>query len=181
MKAMKFLLLAACITGVSFAQDAAATKPSSGILGYLDPQTGAFRPVQINKSAPSEVPAVTPTTGKFVFNVSIAVNPGLASSAKITCSAGVSVGEPSNFTGFGDTVVATATRSGGTAACTINVPYGWYLQTPTKDTVVISVTVSADAGTLGTPPYSIGSSLQELSIAVPASGATTTEAINTAI
>jgi hypothetical protein len=161
-----------------FAQDA-QTKKTPGILGYLDPKTGAFRILPTPGASPAESPMVTPTTGKLVFNITIAVNPGLATSAKILCSATAAVAEATTAGVFEDTGTVVATRSGATAKCSVTLPYGWNLAKPSSDVVSLSVTVTATTGTA--PPITEAISSQSLSIPVPTSGSTTTEAISTAI
>jgi hypothetical protein len=182
MKTTKLICTIVCALGLvasAFAQNV-ESKKSPGILGYLDPKTGAFH-VLTRSVGPEETPQVTPTTGKFVFNITIAVNPGLPSTSKISCTASVAVEEAATVSLFEDNGAAAATRSGSTATCSITLPYGWYLTTPTTDMVTLNIQVASVTGKVGTLPYSDGLSSQTLSIKVPASGSTTTETISTAI
>jgi hypothetical protein len=182
MKMMRLFLAISCLLGLvasGFAQDV-QTKKTPGILGYLDPKTGTFRILPTPGTSPAESPTVTPTTGKLVFNITIAVNPGLSSSAKILCTATAAVSEASTAGVFEDTGAVAATRTGGTAKCSVTLPYGWNLANPSSDRVGLSVNVTATVGT-GAPPFTENISSQSLSIAVPPSGTTTTEAISTTI
>jgi hypothetical protein len=182
MKTVKLIFAIACVLGLAascFAQDV-QTKKTPGILGYLDPKTGAFRILPTPGTGPAESPTVSPTTGKLVFNLTIAVNPGLSSSAKILCTATAAVAEASTGGVFEDTGAVAATRTGSTAKCTATLPYGWNLANPSSDRVGLSVNVTATVGT-GAPPFTESISSQSLSIAVPPSGTTTTEAISTSI
>jgi len=87
MKLTKLLFVVACLLGLvagGFAQNA-ETKETRGTFGYLDSKTGVFHRLT-RTPLPAEAPAITPTTGKFVFNVTITVSSALPTTAAIGCS-----------------------------------------------------------------------------------------------
>ena len=182
MRTMKLLFAIACLLGLlatSFAQNAETGK-SSGVFGYMDPKTGLFHSLNRTPLA-IEPEAITPTTGKFVFNVTITVSSALPTTAVIEClvSGGV-VGDPAGT--FTNTVTVTATRSGNTATCTLNVPYSWDLTTPTKDVVAFDLAVTASAGSPASASfYEETFTAPAITTKVPATGTTTTETIATTI
>jgi hypothetical protein len=186
MKTTSLFLSAACflvLVASGFAQDAqsenAQPKKSPGILGYLDPKTGAFRILPTPDKVSPELPAVTPTVGKFVFNITIALNPGLSPTAKLLCTATAATSEAATQSLFEDFGTAVATRAGATAKCTITLPYGWTLASPASDFVSLGVQVSSSTGTV--PPTVSALSSQSFIIKVPPSGTTTTQTVSTSI
>ncbi len=180
MKLTRLLFAVACVMGIvagGYAQNAQSTKPE---FGYMDRKTGMFH--SLSRPLPdAEAPAITPTTGKFVFNVTITVSSALPASAVITCvvSGGVAdltSGEFSNVAGI------AAKRSGNTATCTVTIPYSWDLATPAKDVVQMDLQVDASVGTLGTSSFYEESFIAPaITAKVPANGTTTTENIATTI
>ena len=158
-----------------FSQD--ANKP--GILGYLDPQTGAFRP--IGQKAPQTTAASpAPTTGTLVVNITITIQSSIPANANITCSVQGSVNEtvsvnPYEYNFMSESASTTATRSGSSASCSLTIPYSWILSTPARDMVNVSYTISA-FGTGVTPTLSSRYSTAGIAtVGVPANGTTTTE------
>lgn len=174
------LCVCACFLGMNAAlwsQNATATR---GVLGYLDPHTGAFR-VLPHPNAEAEPPATTTVTGKLVFNFTITVDATIASTAKIACSASaitednLSSGNPSIFE---EEASALATRTGSTATCTVNIPYSWKLATSSTDSIVLEYTIDAPVEATSTTVFPTRlSSATVATIKVPASGTTTTETI----
>jgi len=183
MKLMKLLFAVICSLGLlasGFAQTT-ETQKKTAVFGYMDPKTGLFHSLARTPLSPEEAAAIVPTTGKFVFNVTITVNSALSTKAVIGCEA---VGGVADLTTgeFTNIVAVTATRSGTTATCTVTVPYSWDLATPAKDTVAFDLSVSASVGTLGsTTFYDETFTAPGITTKVPANGATTTENITTTI
>src|ERR1700680_1054923 len=67
MKTVKFLFVAACVLGLAasaFAQ--VQTRQSPGILGYLDPKTGAFHTLPVPDSDSAEALTTTTVGGTFI-------------------------------------------------------------------------------------------------------------------
>ena len=154
------------------------------IHGYLDPQTGIFHPFARPSESDAEVAAAAAKTvsGKLVFNFSITVDATIAATAKIACSASATLED--NITAgipilIEEQATALATRSGSTANCTVNIPYSWNLATSTTDMINLQYTISAPAAATVAASFPSRLSIQSLpAIKVPASGATTTTAIN---
>jgi hypothetical protein len=154
------------------------TNKTHGILGYLDPKTGAFRALP-RAVRPSADASITPTSGTYTFTFNITVSSALPASAGIYCSASASVTDDvEGF--FSNDVSITATRKGSTATCTLTMPYEWYLNTPSKDLVSLSWSVytSTDIGKEGYTEDAEGSLPTK---SVPANGATTAETVTTTI
>ena len=182
MKFMKTLIAAAgflALAAGSFAQTA-ASQESAPTFGYMDAKTGMFH--TLSRPLPSaETPAVTPTTGKIVFNVTITISSALPASAVITCLATGGVADAATGE-FSNVAAVTAKKTGTTATCTVSVPYSWDLATPAKDIVEFDLSVEATSGTLGSATfYEEAFTAPAITIKVPANGATTTETIATTI
>jgi len=181
MKFMKLLIAVTCLLGLiagAFAQEA-ETRTSKGTFGYIDRKTGMFHPLERTPLSAEAAAAITPTTGTFVFNVTITVSSVLPTTALINCA--VSGGVSDLKTGFFSNYVnVPAKRTGNTATCTLSVPYEWSLATPTTDTVSMDISVStATSSTAGS--YEEYFTAPALTLKVPANGATTTTAISTTI
>jgi hypothetical protein len=182
MKLMKMLFAVTCLLGLigsGFAQNADNAK-AQRTFGYVDQKTGIFHP--LNRSVqPDAVPAVTPTTGTFVFNVTMSVSASLPTTAVIVC---IVTGGVDDLTSgaFSNAVGVTAKRTGSSATCTVNVPYSWDLANPTKDTVDMDLEVSATVGTFGSDSfYEESFTAPAITMKVPANGTTTTKTITTSI
>jgi hypothetical protein len=157
------------------------TKP--GILGYLDPKTGAFKPLVQRPVEDEEAAALAPITGTFVFNFTVSIKSTNLGSDTIACTANASTNEFANGFNAEESASVKATVSGSKATCKVTIPYSWPLKTPINDTVSLQYSVEAvGAGTatvLGLPNRLSSQSLP--SIKVPLNGATTTETINSTI
>ena len=176
MKVSKPLLICMCclIAAPAVWGQAANPQANHGILGYLDPQTGAFRllPAVDNSVEP---PPITTFTGTISLTITVTLKTtGLTN---IVCTATAAVedaitsGSPRTFL-ESDTVAATGT--GSTRTCKLSIPYSWGLATQSSDTINTDYTVSGSASsTAATPPLrSTGLSPFD-SRKVPANGATT--------
>jgi hypothetical protein len=144
----------------------ASAKP--GILGYLDPHTGAFRPAVEDDT---ELPAATTFTGTITVTITITVKSTSVSS--FTCTAVVSVLDGTTSPVFFDesnTVAATGT--GSTRTCKLTIPYAWSLTTQSTDNMTTTYSVSATTGTSGLPQRTATRSPLDTR-KVPANGATT--------
>ena len=134
-------------------------------------------------------PAITPTTGTFVFTFTVMVKSTLPKNSILVCNATLSVSEagPNIF----QKAAGIGTVSGSTGTCKVTMPYSWFLATPTKDTVLLNVSVEEDyvlqvTASNGTAILTTPVQLNKIdenigSIAVPLSGATTTEAVSATI
>jgi hypothetical protein len=147
MRITKLLLICLCcvmVAPVVWGQtENGPAKP--GILGYLDPHTGAFRPVP---SGAEESPdALTTFTGTITVTLTITLKTtGLTN---ITCSEEVSVLDAAatspRFYAESNTVVATGT--GGTRTCKLSIPYAWALATQSSDNMSTGYAVFSSTGT----------------------------------
>lgn len=187
MKTMKFFFAMACVLGLAascLAQNADTNAPTKKLSGIQAARAAALRALKAHDQSPAEVPAAatTPTTGTFVFTITIDLHPGFPSSEKISCSADASTQEyaTSPFVGFSADGTVAATVSGNTATCSITLKYGWLLATPTTDTVALGVDVFAVYGTEGIIPFYVNESTWSSTISVPASGSTTAVKVTTA-
>jgi hypothetical protein len=153
---------------------AASNAAKPGILGYLDPHTGSFRPLVHAADDTAEPTAITTFTG--TVNVTITVTLKTTAITNVVCTIGVSV-EDAITTGapriISESDSVTATGTGTTRTCTLSIPYSWGLSTQSSDMMNTTYTVGGSASTTGTLP-SRGSTLSPLdSRKVPSSGTTT--------
>jgi hypothetical protein len=147
MRSAKLFLICLCCLIVVPAVWGQETKSSAkpGILGYLDPQTGAFRPVPTVVDENAEAPAAAVFGGTITVTLTITVKSvGLTS---VSCTADTSVlDSPSTggvFWSESDTVTATGTT---TKTCKITIPYSWSLLTGATDSMSTSYTVIGTGG-----------------------------------
>ena len=143
-----------------------------GILGYLDPQTGAFRPVPATVDDSAEPPVLTTFTGTITVTLTITLK--TAGITTVSCSANVSVPDATSTITprfYNELANATGTNSGTTRTCKLTIHYAWGLQTQASDTMTTSYSV---AGATVTVPLARLSTLTPLDARkVPSSGTTT--------
>jgi hypothetical protein len=174
-------LAGACIVLPAWAGDAPAT--SKGVLGYLDPTTGAFRPARQAASAEPQAAAATAVTRYGVVEVTGTYyihSATITGSTPIVCVATLSTYDYASevdYSSIEEAASAKATVSGNKATCVVEIPYEWFLYSVTTDTVSVNVSVYAGLGTntiTGALAGSVRLSERGLpSIPVPADGATT--------
>lgn len=175
MRIAELLLICICCTMVApavWAQTADASA-QPGILGYLDPHTGAFRPVPSGAGEVEEPDALTTFGGTITVTFTITLK--TAGLTSITCSVNVSVLDQITTSPrtFIETATATATGSGTTRTCKVTIPYSWGLGSQASDSMTTTYSVFGSASaTPGLPTRS--STLSPLDTRkVPANGATT--------
>jgi hypothetical protein len=169
------LVCLCCLIAVSAAWGQTANSASKpGILGYLDPVTGAFRPVPaVTEENLAEAPAATLFTGTITLTITVTLK--TTALTNITCNADSVVED--NLTTLTprfitETNTVAATGSGATRTCKLSIPYSWSLLTSASDSISTSYSVSGSVGTTGLPQRI--SSLRPLDTRkVPASGTTT--------
>jgi len=152
---MKNLLLicVCCVLAAPAGWGQAANKQANqGILGYLDPHTGAFRPVPPAATEdPDVLPAATTVGGTVTVTLTITLKTtGLTN---IVCSEGLSVID-SGARIYDESNSVTATGTGTTRTCKLAIPYSWSLLTPTTDSMSTTYTVTGFTGTSGLPSRS---------------------------
>jgi hypothetical protein len=145
------------------------TKP--GILGYLDPQTGAFRPAPAASADALDPVTLTTFTGTITVTLTITVkSTGLTS---FSCSAGVSVLDAITSSaprGYDESATAAATGSGTTRTCKLTIPYAWGLATQSADSMTVTYGVLGSSTTVATRTSGLSPLATQK---VPANGATT--------
>ena len=183
MRITKLVLICMCCVMVApmvWAQTAnSQAKP--GILGYLDPHTGAFRPIAPPAEDTAEPPALTTFTG--TINVTLTITVKTTGITNIVCSIGTAVEDnlTAAFRLFDESNSVAATGAGTTRTCKLSIPYSWGLMTQSSDSMSTSYTVSGGgSATLGVPNRT--STLSPLDTRkVPANGTITTLTANVTI
>ena len=158
--------------------------------GSYDPATGTFAPLAATQDP--DAPALTPTTGTLVFNVTISAKTAVPKNGAIRCFAVGFVSDPGS--GYHATEIATGIAklvSGTTYSCNLMIPYSWLLAAPGSDKISLDtfatigegVQITATNGTgIVVVPASIRRTIQSNgAIKVPANGATTTETVSITI
>jgi hypothetical protein len=179
MRITKLLLICMCCVMVmpTVWSQTANSQAKPGILGYLDPHTGAFRPVPAAAEEDSALAAATTFTGTITVTLTITLKTtGLTN---IVCSEEASVVDAAT-TGspriFAESNTVAATGTGATRTCKLAIPYSWSLTTAATDNMSTSYSVSGNAGTT-LPQRSSGLSPLDTR-KVPANGAITALAAN---
>ena len=174
MRITKLLLICLCCVVVAPAVwgQTGNGRAQPGILGYLDPHTGAFRPVPSAAQEDADVPATTTFTGTVTITLTITLKTtGLTN---FTCTEELSVLDAitTSLRIFTESNSVLATGTGTTRTCKLSIPYSWGLTTQSSDNMTTTYSVVGTTGTTGLPERT--SSLSPLDTRkVPASGATT--------
>jgi hypothetical protein len=174
MRITKLLLICLCCVMMAPAVwGQTASEPAKpGILGYLDPHTGAFRPVPVVAEEDSDLASSTTFTG--TVNVTLTITLKTAGLTKIICSEEVSVIDAITTSAhiFSESNAVAATGTGTTRTCKLAIPYSWSLATQSSDNMSTTYSVSGTAGTTVVPERT--SSLSPLDTRkVPANGVVT--------
>jgi hypothetical protein len=169
-----FLICLCCSALVPAVWGQTAHAPAkAGILGYLDPQTGAFRPVPTATEENPDPSALTTYGGTITITLTITVkSTGLTSFSCTADVVAVDNAGSASARGYSENVNATATGSGTTRTCKMTIPYSWSLLTQSSDSMTTSYSVTG----LSTSSPLIGrsSNLYPLDTRkIPASGTTT--------
>ena len=144
MRRTTLLLICICClltTASVWGQETKQSRP--GILGYLDPQTGAFRPAP----APIEeveAPATAVFGGTITVTLTITVKSVGITSISCTAETIVADGGAGSYT-ESDTVSATGT--GTTRTCKVTIPYSWGLASGATDAMQTFYSVFGSGGT----------------------------------
>lgn len=155
MRIKKLLLICmCCLIAAPAVWGQAANRPAKpGILGYFDPQTGAFRPVQPAAEEDADLAAATATTFTGTITVTLTITLKTAGLTTITCEADV-LAEDALTTipiTLDESNVVVATGTGTTRTCKLTIPYAWSLTTQPSDSMMTSYSVFGGAGTTGLP------------------------------
>jgi len=188
----KIILVCVCLVGLTqlvWSQNsnlsAVPGGRAHGVPGYLDPQTGTFT-TKVQAAQSSETPAVTyvERSGTWEIELTITLTTKPASGDIVTCSAEADVYDPNSiyWQENGGTV---ASVSGGTATCTVSLPYLWWLTSPIPTDELVGIYYEVDllhVITVGTTSEIVSTRKNQHTygyLAVPANGATTK--INTTV
>jgi len=167
------LICVCCVLAAPAGWGQTANSQAKGILGYLDPHTGAFRPVPAAPTEDPDVLAAATTVGGTV-NVTLTITLKTAGLTNITCNEELFVTD--NITGgprsYNESDTVAATGTGTTRTCKLSIPYSWSLVTPTTDSMTTSYSVIGFTGTSGLPSRSSGLSPLDTR-KVPANGTIT--------
>jgi hypothetical protein len=178
MKISKLLLICICclIAAPAVWGQAANSQAHHGILGYLDPQTGAFRPAApAAEDAAAEPPPVATFTG--TLNLTITVTIKSVGITSVFCSMNTSVTDaPTTISPrfFDESNSVTASGTGTTRTCKLSIPYSWALATQSSDSMVTSYSVTGTPTTTTALPNRNSTLSPYNSTKVPATGTTTT-------
>ncbi len=149
MRIAKQMLFCICCLGIAVPAawgQAANSQATTGILGYLDPHTGAFRPVPPAVEDDASLPPAAVVGGTITLTITITVK--TAGLTNFICNANTSVLDGATIFYEYNTVAATGT--GSTRTCKLSIPYSWSL-TGSTDTMTTSYTVTGTTGATGLP------------------------------
>jgi hypothetical protein len=178
MRITKLLLICICcvIAVPAVWGQAANIQAKPGILGYLDPHTGAFRPIPPPADDAADLlPAFATFTGTINFTINVTVKS--VGIANVVCSMEVSVFDGSgtiNPRSFGESDSVLATGTGSARKCTLSIPYSWALATQSSDSFTTSYVVSGTSTATNALPNRSSSLFPYATTKVPSSGTTTT-------
>ena len=148
MRITKLFLICMCGVMVAPAVWAQTTNSQAkpGILGFLDPHTGAFRPVPAVAEESLDAPAAATFTGTITLTITVTLKTtGLTN---ITCSEEVSVLDgTTSFSSFGESNTVAATGTGTTRTCKLSIPNSWGLTTQASDNMTTSYSFVGTTGT----------------------------------
>lgn len=151
MRATKLLLTCVCCILVAVPAtwgQAAESRATPGVLGYLDPHTGAFRAVPAAPEQDAELAAATLFGGTVTVAITITVK--TTALTNFTCNATVSAFD-AGATIFTESNTVAATGTGTTRSCKLSIPYSWGLATQSTDNMSTSYEVLGSTGATGLP------------------------------
>jgi len=177
MRFSKMVLVCICLLGLTQPARSQQTEGSQkkegaaeqGIPGYLDPRTGAFKPMAKAPLEESDI-EVTSTAGDFKVTYNITVKSSIPSTAPVLCTFETFVSDIGSGLTMSDTMTVAATGSGSSRSCSLDMFYSWPLSTPGNDMVTLSYSV--DATGTGTGTFKERVSTQSLPSKKPANGQT---------
>jgi hypothetical protein len=190
MRILSLAAIAALTLGVmlagspsSAAQSGNANSPHKKILGYQNPETGEFEPLV---RAIPDASSTTPTTGTVEVTLTITVKTPLPKGGAIICGADLTAISENKATFayayWYEQGYTTATVSGSTATCTVNVPYSWVVPAASsaiQNSVTGTYSVQMDSASTGTTASTVDptgtvrySSGAFLNGAIPTTGST---------
>jgi hypothetical protein len=98
---------------------------ASGIFGYLDPATGAFR-IATPQRAVASAAVTAVSKGTIAVSFTIGIASAIPANSPITCAVTANVYLAANpYAPITDSASAVATRNGAVATCRVTIPYLW--------------------------------------------------------
>lgn len=186
----KVVLTSVCLIGFALPVCAQQTSKTTGILGRLNPQTGAFTPAHLAPLVDPET-APAPHTGTLTFTLTVTIKSPIATASTLSCTATADVMDNETSEAAIRDIIQTATTTVALAAkatsakCTVTIPYSWTLVTPTLDSINLSYGVTQYPTTTTTTVLTVLQGYESFteeagSIAVPAAAGAVT-ALNYAV
>jgi len=182
-KIFRTALVCACLAGLmhgAFGQNI-PQRNKGGVRGIMDPTTGVFTPTPpAVADEDAAAAAIIPTTGKLVVAFTIKLVTPVPTGGSLFCIVIAAVSDVSTTFQLNNQIseeaTTKATVSGGTATCTVTIPYSWNLTNAAKDTVDLQYDLDM-AGSVTSPGFLTRTSSQFVvpgagAIKVPANGAT---------
>jgi len=147
------MLIGLCLFGLlasGWSQDSTNTV-TPGIPGFLDPQTGSFKPMPLVPEGYSDLSNPAQTGGKIVLTLTTTLTTSFPTGEVFSCGLNATVADIMSGLTFSDTIFVTATKTGNTLNCTVTLPYGWDLASPTQDVMLVLYTINAVNGSGSNP------------------------------
>ncbi|MGO9086928.1 MAG: hypothetical protein ACLQBK_17025 [Candidatus Sulfotelmatobacter sp.] len=123
---------------LALAQTATRT-PAKKVFGYQDSKTGTFHPLGKSADLMSPDVATTTYTGTVEATITITLKTALPKGDVIVCSVDATATTESETTfagvAYDERSASTATVSGSTASCKVNIPFSWVMFTPSTTVV----------------------------------------------
>jgi len=188
MNLVVFAILVLGLAPFSFGQLQAQVRNPQPVLGYYDPATGMFAPVQPEVQVP-EASAVAPTTGTITFKFTFTVKTAVPKPSVIVCKGTAGINEQSSGFATNENATGIATLvSGTTYSCTATINYSWPLTSASTDKIflqadasinyVLQATATNGASVWPFPITERSAHPNVATISVPPNGATTTENVS---
>jgi hypothetical protein len=143
------VLIGLCLFGLlatGWSQNSTNTV-TPGIPGFLDPQTGYFKPMPLGPGADIDLANTSQTSGKLILTLTTTLTTSFPTSESFSCGLNATVSDVTSGLTFSDTIFITATKTGNTLTCTVTLPYAWDLVSPTQDVMLVLYTINAINGT----------------------------------
>jgi len=120
---------------------------TAGIPGFLDPQTGSFKPMPLVEGEGIDLANTSQTSGKIVLTLTATLTTSFPTTAAFSCGLNATAADVISGLTFSDTIFVTATKNGSTLSCTLTLPYAWDLASPTQDVMLVLYTINVASGT----------------------------------
>jgi len=180
---MKNFAVTLALSAIGFVVLYSTNATGAAVPGYFDESTGRFVPAQARQSAATPMVMKTPAsdpvtrTGTFKIIITLGIDSAIGMDEPIICAVNVSNSDASyNNQASTSTYVVRTSATTGTA--TLTIPYEW---TMAEVGEAADISASCNQGQSSGGVYHFVSFEQQLVIAVPASGTTTTKTLSASI